>query len=288
MKTIVPEDWEVPKQIRDRFGESAGRQRAMNANGHLLLVLHAPPGPNDRDRQGRLMWRAPSGAWRWTEDGSTTGLLKKHLAGFSQRAEQLESQLQSAWYAADYFTLLQEITPLHRTSRNLHATLQAARDMVADDKEVIVARDMAGDLERAFELLYTDAKNGLDFMAAQKAELQSERSYEMAMSAHRLNLLAALFFPITAISSIFGMNFSSGLEGLPGTWLFWGILAGGFLSGLLLTQVIARKPKPFAVTEKTPSRSRLVKKSKQANRASKQSLKRSQVQASAPGWPITM
>lgn len=288
MKTIVPEDWEVPKQIRDRFGESAGRQRAMNANGHLLLVLHAPPGPNDRDRKGRLMWRAPSGAWRWTEDGSSTGLLKKHLEGFSQRAEQLESKLQSAAYAADYFDLLQEITPLHRTSRNLHATLQTARDLVADDKEVIVARDMAGDLERTFELLYTDAKNGLDFMAAQKAELQSERSYEMAMSAHRLNLLAALFFPITAISSIFGMNFSSGLEAFPGTWLFWGILTGGFLSGLLLTQVIAQKPKPFAITQHGTPEIRQVKKSKQAKRPPKQSLKGSQAQASAPGWPVAM
>lgn len=285
MKTIVPEDWEVPDQIRDRFGESAGRQRAMNANGHLLLVLHAPPGPNDRDREGRLVWRAPSGVWRWTEDGSSTGLLKKHLAGFAQRAEDLECLLQSAQYAADYFALLQAITPLHRTSRNLHATLQAARDMLVEDKEVIIARDMAGDLERSFELLYTDAKNGLDFMAAQKAELQSERSYEMAMSAHRLNLLAALFFPITAISSIFGMNFSSGLESLPG--LFWGILAGGFLSGLLLTQVIAQKPKPFAIAEQSSSRGRPVKKSKQQSRSAKRSANHRQTQGSAPGWPVT-
>jgi Mg2+ and Co2+ transporter CorA len=248
MKTIVPEDWDVPVQIRARFGDSAGRQRAMMANGHLLLVLHEPPGPNDRDREARLIWRSPDGSWRWTSDGATTNLLKKHIALFASRAEQLENQLQSANCAADYFELLQAITPLHRTSRNLHATLQSARDMLSEDKDVIIARDAAGDLERAFELLYTDAKNGLDFTAAQKAELQSQRSYEMAMSAHRLNLLAALFFPVTAISSIFGMNFPSGLEAIPGQWLFWGILGGGFLTGVLLTQVIAQKPQPVDVS----------------------------------------
>ncbi len=244
MMTIVPEDWDVPVQFRARFGDSAGRQRAMSANGHLLLVLHEPPGPNDRDREARLVWRSPDGNWRWTSDGTSTNLLKRHILSFISRAEQLENQLQSASCAADYFELLQAITPLHRTSRNLHNTLQSARDMLPDDKDVIVARDSAGDLERAFELLYTDAKNGLDFTAAQKAELQSQRSYEMAMSAHRLNLLAALFFPVTAISSIFGMNFPSGLESLPGQWLFWGILGGGFLSGVLLTRVIAQKPQP--------------------------------------------
>lgn len=245
MKTIVPEDWDVPVQIRARFGDSAGRQRAMAANGHLLLVLHQPPGPNDRERDACLVWRSPEGVWKWTSDGTTTNLLKRHILSFASKVEQLENQLQTASCAADYFELLQAITPLHRTCRNLHATLQTARDMFAEDKDVIVARDAAGDLERAFELLYTDAKNGLDFTAAQKAELQSQRGYEMAMSAHRLNLLAALFFPVTAISSIFGMNFPSGLESIPGQWLFWGILGGGFLTGALLTQVIAQKPAPF-------------------------------------------
>ncbi|MBX9952688.1 MAG: hypothetical protein K2Y39_26170 [Candidatus Obscuribacterales bacterium] len=247
MKTIVPEDWDIPAQFRARFGESAGRQRAMSANGHLLLVLHEPPGPNDRERVARLIWRSPDGNWKWTSDGTSTHLLKKHISSFVVCVEQLESQLQSASCASDYFDLLQAITPLHRTSRNLHATLQSARDMIAEDKEVIVARDAAGDLERAFELLHVDAKNGLDFTAAQKAELQSQRSYEMAMSAHRLNLLAALFFPVTAISSIFGMNFPSGLESIPGQWLFWGILGGGFMTGVLLTQLIAKKPQPVDV-----------------------------------------
>ena len=66
----------------------------------------------------------------------------------------------------------------------------------------------------------------------------------MAVSSHRLNLLAAIFFPIAALSSIFGMNVSHGLEAYPGPWLFWGTLGVGFVSGLLLTLLIARRPSP--------------------------------------------
>ncbi len=242
MKTIVPESWAVPAQIRDRFGDSGGRQRAMIADGHLVLVLHEPPGQNDRQRKARLLWRDPSGAWAWTADGNTSNLLKRHLASFTEKLEQLETKLQDASTAADYFNLLQVAAPLHRTSRNLHVALQSAREAVPDDYDIIVSRDAASDIERAFELLHMDAKNGLDFMVAQKAELQSQRGHEMAVSAHRLNVLAALFFPVTAMSSIFGMNFASGLEPVAGPWLFWLILVAGFISGLLLMLVITNRP----------------------------------------------
>lgn len=250
MKTLIPESWAIPIQMRDRFGEVAGKQRAMFAGGHLLLVLHRLSVHDSRSRQARILWRAPSGQWACTSSGNTADLLKKHVAEFAERAEQLELDLQQAICAADYFQLLQSIGPLHRTSRNLHAALQQAREMVPDDREIIAARDSAGEVERAFELLHQDAKNGLEFTAAEKAEIQSDKAYEMALSAHRLNVLAALFFPITAISSIFGMNFHSGLETIPGSWMFWGILGGGFLSGVLLMQLIKQNPLPRSSAKK--------------------------------------
>ena len=242
MRSIIPESWEIPMQIRERFGDSAGRQRAMFADGHLLMVLHQLPAQNNRNRHARILWRSPSKEWVWTTNGTTNDLLKKHIAGFTERAELLESDLQNANCAADYFGLLQSVAPLHRTSRNLHTALQQAREMVPDDREIIAARDAANEVERAFELLLQDAKNGLEFTAAEKAEIQSSKAYEMAVSAHRLNILAALFFPITAISSIFGMNIHSGLETIPGSWMFWGILGGGFLTGVLLMLVIKKGP----------------------------------------------
>jgi len=242
MKTIVPEGWNVPLKIRSRFGETAGKQRVMTADGHLVIVLHEPPGPDDVDRKARILWRDTSGRWTWNCSGDTMHLLKKHIADFTHRAEQLEKKLQVASCASDYFCMLQAIAPLHRTSRNLHATLQQAREAIPDDSELIVARDSASDLERTFELLHTDAKNGLDFMVAQRAEQQSQRTYEMAVSSHRLNLLAAVFFPITAMSSVLGMNVVSGLEFLPASTTFWAVLLIGFGSGLILARVISDKP----------------------------------------------
>lgn len=242
MKTILPDTWGVPSRIRDRFGDTAGRQRAMFEDGHLVLVLHEPPGPEDLDRKARILWRSPSGTWSCNTDGCVTNLLKKHVESFVRRSEELEGELQAASCAADYFNLLQAIAPLHRASRNLHTTLQQAREMVTDDHEIIVARDAANEVERVFELLQVDAKNGLDYTVAHKAELQSAQSLQMARSSHRLNVLAALFFPITAISSVFGMNFGSGLEALPHPWVFWGVLSTGFCAGLMLVRSLAPDP----------------------------------------------
>ena len=246
MNTVVPEFWDVPQQIRERFGETAGKQRAMFAEGHLVLVLHAPPRATDSQRIARLFWRSPDGAWSSNCNGSGEQVLRRHLAEYAQLTADFEIELQQARFADDYFQALNELTRMHRAARNLHSTLQQAREMVDEDKEIIVARDASADVERSLELLHLDAKNGLDFTVAQRAEQQSQRSYEMAVSAHRLNILAALFFPLTALGSLFGMNLASGLENATSSSLFWGILGVGFSSGLILTRVISSKPAKFA------------------------------------------
>jgi hypothetical protein len=173
------------------------------------------------------------------------------VANFAKRAEFLENKMQEASCADDYFFLLQAIAPLHRSSRNLHATLQQARDMIAEDRAIIVARDSAADIERTFELLHLDAKNGLDYTVARKSELQSQQSYEMALSAHRLNVLAAIFFPITALSSIFAMNPTLAPESLLHTPIFWTVVGAGSLCGLLLSRSIVQRPREKKESLKT-------------------------------------
>lgn len=274
MKTIVPEDWKVPQKIRNRFGETAGKQRVMLADGHLMMVLHEPPGPDNLERKARLFWRDPDGNWVWTANGDTSHLLKKHIATFAERSEQLDDKLQSASCSSDYFSLLQMTAPLHRTCRNLHATLQQAREAVPDDLELIVARDAANDLERAFELLHSDARNGLDFLVALRAEQQSHRSYQMAVSAHRLNILAALFFPITAMSSVLGMNVVSGLESLPGTTMFWSVLTVGLGSGILLARTISGRTVPEMGHRREPAPLESARRNKNALNTTKRKLRK--------------
>jgi Mg2+ and Co2+ transporter CorA len=54
-------------------------------------------------------------------------------------------------------------------------------------------------------------------------------------TGHRLNILAAIFFPLTAIASLFGMNLRSGLEASP-TWVFWVVFLAGIVVGMVVRE----------------------------------------------------
>ena len=63
---LIPTDWDIPQGVRFRLGNRPGRQRAMQHDGHLLLMLHDVPQRRDRERTGQLFWRNPEGQWRST------------------------------------------------------------------------------------------------------------------------------------------------------------------------------------------------------------------------------
>jgi Mg2+ and Co2+ transporter CorA len=242
LKSILPPAWNVPEEFKSRLGDSAGRQRAMQYEGQLLLVLHAPPGPDDDHRDARFFWRDATGTWKASGiTGTGIAALRNHLEDFAGRLDKLEARFQAADTATEYFELLQAIAPIHRTTRNLHAALQNAREMLPNDREIISLRDRAGELEREAELLHTDSKNGMDYTVARRSEEFAGRSYDMAVSSHRLNLLAALFFPIATASSIFGMNLHHGLDERNAE-IFYMVLMLSLLVGGILMLLINRKP----------------------------------------------
>ena len=241
-KLRVPIDWQLPAAITRRLGERSGRQRAMSADGHLLLILHAPPLPGDSHRVGRLFWRDPKGTWRSNTHGTGPQAVMAHLGEFTQRLDGLEEDLESADSADDYYALLRAVAPLHRSARNLHATLQQARELITEDAALINARDQASEVERGLDLLHSDASHGLDFTIARHAEQQAEVTHQMSVAGYRLNLLAATFFPIATIGTIFGMNLSHGFESPSYRGLFWFLIMFGLISGFVLARVIAKKP----------------------------------------------
>jgi Mg2+ and Co2+ transporter CorA len=112
----------------------------------------------------------------------------------------------------DYFAVLYDLAPIVRATRNMHQALQQARDSVPDDREILNFRDRAYRVERNAELLYGDAKMSLEFLIAQQSEEQAESSQQMAIASHRLNVLAAFFFPLATLAAIFGVNLELGLE----------------------------------------------------------------------------
>lgn len=242
----LPAVWQVPEAIRKRLGEQVGRQRVMFHEGHLLLVLHKPPHPEEQERVGRYFWRTPDGVWSSDALGSGTNSLTRHLNEYSTLLEKFEQMDDAAQSADEYFAVVYALTPLQRAARNLHAVLQDARTKCPDDRDLINLRDRAYQIERTAELLYTDARNGLEYAVAKRAEEQAESSHLMAVSAHRLNILAAFFFPVVTVSTILGMNLTSGLESLDQQFAplpFVATLAAGLVLGFVLRAAISNGPR---------------------------------------------
>lgn len=236
--SILPSMWQTPAIFRERLGERAGRQRTMAADGHLLIILHALPKPGDPDREAVFFWRAPDGAWTSTAGGSAPGALDSFLGGFEARADELEARLDTAKSAREFHEVLAETTPLVRTARNQHAALQDAREAVPGDRRILLARDRSGEVLRAVELLNQEAQNSMQYLIAEQAGKNAAASERLAQTGHRLNLLAALFLPLTALGSILGMNLKHGFEDRSPV-LFWLVLGAGLLCGLLVKAAIS-------------------------------------------------
>ncbi len=214
----------------------------MAADGHLLLLLHAPPEPGNPDRESRLYWRNDRGEWKASKGGGMgIGTLRNHIQEFSDQIDRLENKAGSADTADEYFHILRIVGPLHRTCRNLHLALQQARESLPDDHDLIVLRDKAAELERAAELLHQEMGHGLEYTQAKQAEEQAEAGHQMAVASHRLNVLAALFFPVATLSAVLGMNIPHGLEKSAAPYTFLAVLAGGFLTGVIISAMIVRR-----------------------------------------------
>lgn len=237
--TVLPPSWQVPQEFRDRLGKRAGRQRAMLSEGHLLLVFHRPPLPDDVRRWGRFFWRKPDGSWASSDSGSGPSALSRHLDEYAELLDKYDKQAEDAASAEDHFAVLEGLAPVHRAARHLYQTLQEARKMVAQDRDLINSRDRAYEIERTAELLYREAQNALDFAVARRAEDQAKSGRRMALSAHRLNLLAAFFFPIATLSAVFGVNMRHGLEEVPFPIPFLGMLGFGLLLGFILKSFVS-------------------------------------------------
>ena len=211
----------------------------MFADGHLLLILHALPHADDVNRKACLFWRKPDGSWQSNEFGSGPTALGRHLDEFEKRLGQLDERLDSRPPAQDLFELIRELTPLRRATRNLHSALQSARETIPDDRGLIDARDRAGRLERTTDLLYSDTDNALDFNIALQAEVQNQHNLQMNLAAHRLNIIAAIFFPLMTLAGVFGMNLITGLENMPNA--FWIVILAGICAGLVTVALFAPK-----------------------------------------------
>lgn len=239
---IIPPTWSLPEAIRNRLGQTTyGRQRALIEDGHLLLILHKPPGADDTGREGVLFWRTPSGEWLWSKGGGGQNAVKRHIQGYAELEAKLEQDYENACDLGQLFDILEALTPLTRAARNMHLALQSAREALKNEPFLVEMRDLAYEADRNFELLLEDVRNCIQYRTAREAEQQAQLSKEAVGASHRLNVLAAMFFPVTALASIFGMQLAHGLnERNPLN--FWVVFAVGIGLGFAMKSWVVGKP----------------------------------------------
>lgn len=113
----------------------------------------------------------------------------------------------------------------------MHSAVQNAREAIKGDPHIIEMRDLAYEAERNIDLLLEDVSLAIQYRTAREAEKQAKASQEVLRASHRLNVLAALCLPVTAIASVFDMNFVHPLdEKNPIHW--WMVLGVGVVFGL--------------------------------------------------------
>lgn len=83
----------------------------------------------------------------------------------------------------------------------------------------------------------------MDVAVVKRAEEQAAASHRMLVSAHRLNIMAALFFPFATLGAIFGTTLTENWSWSQSELAFAAFLLAGMLAGLMLAAFISREPK---------------------------------------------
>lgn len=227
-------NWKLPREISERLGsESYGAQRAIHEQDHLLVVTHEPPEREGNERRHSVFLRLPGGQWLHHGNAQGERVFADLLEQYSTRLMRLEARYASAQSAEDMFEVMDRLLPLARAATNLRDALQSAREMVKGDKLLIDLRDRAVDIARGLELLLANARASLDYRLARHAEEQAQAAMNGIRAQNKLNIIAALTFPLMTVAAVFGMNLHHGLEDVAG-WVFWAVFGGGAVMGLLV------------------------------------------------------
>ena len=124
-----PKIWDLPFDIRRQLSRRGGRQRAIAADNHLMLVLHRVPELNSDRGDTVYFWRNGDQEWHFSERGGGFATLENVVQQYEDRIVELEESLATAKDSRARFQVLDEITPMFRSVRNLADALHKAWEL---------------------------------------------------------------------------------------------------------------------------------------------------------------
>ncbi len=233
-KLRLPEHFEIERELSEQLSGRPGHQRCVVGHDELLLVLHEVPEPGIPERDAVFFWRRLDG--RWLQPGGA-GLdeLEALLDRYARAIDGNEEILEKTESTQQVFGILRHAGPIARSSRNLVQSLEQVLVQEPDDREIRAFRDRARELERAAELLHSDARETLVYWQAEASEQHAKSADRLGNILFKLNLVTGFFLPLVALGGLFGMNLDLP-EFLRG--MFWWVFFGGLaIGGLLLWYV---------------------------------------------------
>jgi len=210
----LPGTWKLPSEFRGRIGSTAGRQRAMQSGGHLLLVLHAVPEADEASRRGRFFWRNAAGKWHSSDFGDGPASLHKHLDQYSQALIAME-ELETRVVANASPTMLDKINRAKRNLLVLRRGIWPQRDalnvlirdpsqFVTDETKVFL-RDCHDHCTQVADVLETFRETAGALLSTYLSALGNKQNEVMRV----LTIMSSIFIPLTFMAGIYGMNFEA-------------------------------------------------------------------------------
>ena len=233
--------WRLNETIEQRLGDSSyGHQRAIYDGEQLLLILHEPPQHDQTDRVYAVFLREKDGSWQFKGQKKGENQLRQVVDSYRQSFTRFEQRYDKATTSDCLFSIIEDLNPSVRAIKNLAGALQSARELCKLDKLILELRDEAADLQRCFELLLDETRFALDYRIAKNAEEQISESRKMAKAQHKLNLMAAITFPLMAMASLFGMDLVTHWKEVDPLF-FNSVLVGGFALGFFTLKWITKE-----------------------------------------------
>ncbi|MFC4993520.1 hypothetical protein [Rubritalea tangerina] len=235
-KSVIPKSWSVSPVIRQRVGASVGRQRLIEEDGEILVLLHMVPKAEDKgEREPALFWHDGQGNWKSSPSSGGRSELRTLVESYQSRINALDAAMEEADDPEVIHNVIDEATPVVRAGRHVAQVVSELRKALREDLDILATRDMAVQMERSGDLVLQDAKSSLDFMVAKNTVVQAKESHKAAKEAQKLNRLAAFFFPLMTIAAVFGMNPVREVLSHAGIWaaLVVGLVLGAIVRGAL-------------------------------------------------------